>query len=133
MTYFEKLREGTIIRLIVFFMFKLIFITFSFFVLTLMNPIILEVFEFELNISIINLLSFVSIANLIDLAKYLVFQGNLKIIIDYEECYKWTDRFLRLFLDNANSTIYLFIGSILHYLIFLIYISFFANFPLVMY
>ena len=133
MTYFLKLREGTIIRLLVYFIYKIIFLIITFLILTLMNPLIFKVIGFSFNISVINLLSFYGISNLIDIAKYLVFQGKLIIIKDYEECYIWTDKLLRLFLDTGNNTLYLFIGSILHYLLFLIFISFFADVPNEMY
>ena len=133
MTYISKLREATIIRILVFFMYKIIFITFTFLILTLMNPILIKVLGFTLKLSLINLLSFIAISNLIDIAKYLVFQGKYNIIQDYEESFIWTDKILRLFLDTGNNTLFLFIGSILQYILFLIYISFFFDIPKEMY
>ena len=129
MSFVKKLREGTIIRILVFFMYKLIFLLSTFLLLTLMNSFVEKFTGFPLNISVINLLSFIVISNIIDVFKYLVFQGKILLTPDYEEAYFWSDKFLRIFLDTGNNTIYLFIGSILQYILYYLYVAFFIGIP----
>ena len=133
MSFKFRLREGTIIRILAFYLYKFIFVLIAFLLITLFNPIISKIIEIPLRVTIVNLIYFVGISYLIDGAKFLVFQGMNCLILDYEKGYFLIDRFLRIFLDTGNNTLYLFIGSILHYLIFLIYVSFFDGFPNEMY
>ena len=77
MLFFAKLREGTIIRILVFYSYKLLYIFAIFLFLTIFNSYFEQFVSFSFKFSFWNLLSFVMISNLIDLAKYLVFQGKL--------------------------------------------------------
>ncbi len=133
MSFKSRLREGTLMRILAFYLYKFIFLVIVFLIITLFNPLITKLIGIPVRVTIINLLYFVGISYLIDGAKFLVFQGITKLILDYEKGYFLIDRFLRIFLDTGNNTLYLFIGSILHYLIFLVYVSLFNDFPKEMY
>jgi hypothetical protein len=133
MSFKSRLREGTLMRILAFYLYKFIFLVIVFLIITLFNPLITKLIGIPVRVTIINLLYFVGISYLIDGAKFLVFQGITSLILDYEKGYFLIDRFLRIFLDTGNNTLYLFIGSILHYLIFLVYVSLFNDFPKEMY
>jgi hypothetical protein len=129
MSFITRLREGTYIRILVFLLYKFIFLIVTLLTLALLNPLIVKFIGIPFRISVLNLFYFFGISSLIDIAKYLVFQGILYFNSDYEESYFWTDKILRIFLDTGNNTIYIFVGSILHYLLFLVYVGFFDKIP----